>query len=237
MGADAPLLVGANSDLNRVLPICPTSTTATAWSQALGRSVLISVGCRRWGCVFCGRHKVAKLSRRVEEAKPNRLITLTVDTKLWGDPRAAYDGTRRHLGTWTRAMRRGGPVEYFRVLELTKRGWPHYHLMVRSRYLPHRDVQKTWAELTGATIVDVRQIRQRDSVYWYLTKYLAKQSYCDFTERRTSQTSGFFPPKRPYPPLDLVGYEREGMTVHRWLQWKDREMRLTPIGPYMWAVG
>lgn len=234
---EAPLLVGVASDLPRLVPICPTSTTGTAWSEALRRSVVISVGCRRWGCPFCGRRRVAALARRVEDAAPNRLITLTVDIKLWESPRAAYDGTRRALGPWTRAMRRDGPFEYLRVLELTKRGWPHYHLMVRSGYRPYAEVSRVWAELTGARVVDVRQIKQRDSVYWYLVKYLAKQAYCDFTERRVSQTGKFFKPKVPYPSLDLQDYQREMQTVHSWLRNRGRDTTLTPIGAYMWALG
>lgn len=233
----APLLIGACDDLDKLLPICPTSTTATAWSQALGRSVVISVGCRRWACSFCGRRRVAQLARRVEEAAPSRLVTLTVDPKLWESPRDAYDGTRRALGPFTRAMRRSGEFEYLRVLELTKRGWPHYHLMVRSGYRYYGDISRTWAELTGARVVDVRAIKKRDSVYWYLVKYLAKQHYCDFTERRVSQTGKFFKPKVPYPSLELVDYQREMMTVHNWVRMREKTTRMTPIGAYMWSLG
>lgn len=234
--SEPALLLGPGSDLRRLLPICPTSTTVTAFSQALGGSVVISVGCRRWACPFCGRRRVAALSKRVEAAEPKRLMTLTVDPACWNDPRHAYDGTRRALGPFTRAMRREGEFEYFRVLELTKKGWPHYHLMVRSGYRHYAEVRKVWQQLTGAIIVDVRQIKERDNVYFYLMKYLAKQSYCDFTDRRTSQTSKFFPPKTPYPGLELVGHERSMETVHSWLWNKNRPIGLRPIGAYMWAI-
>jgi hypothetical protein len=194
------------------------------------------VGCRRWACPFCGRRRVAALARRVEDAAPSRLITLTVDPKLWESPRHAYDGTRRALGPWTRAMRRNGEFEYLRVLELTKKGWPHYHLLVRSPYIPYSLVQRVWAEQTGARVVDVRQVKKRDSVYWYLVKYLAKQSYCDFTERRVSQTGKFFKPKVPYPSLDLGDYQRETMTLHSWVWSQNRPLGLKPIGAYMWSL-
>lgn len=234
---DPPLLIGPNGHAGSILRCCPTSTTATAYSQALARTVLISVGCRRWSCSFCGRLRVAALSKRVEAAKPTRLITLTVDPKLWESPRHAYDGTRRALGPWTRDMRREGQFEYLRVLELTKAGWPHYHLLVRSGYRHYAQVRASWQANTGARIVDVRQVRKRDSVYWYLTKYLAKQSACEFTDRKLSQTRGFFPPKVPYRDLELVGFEREMQSVPRWLDCKGGDWYLRPLGPYMWAVG
>lgn len=235
MPEEPPLLIRPTDDLKQLLPICPTSTVALAWSEALARSVVISVGCRRWACPFCGRRRVAALARKVEDAEPNRLVTLTVDPKLWESPRHAYDGTRRALAPFTRAMRRGGEFEYLRVLELTKKGWPHYHLLVRSPYRPYAHVQATWAELTGARVVDIRQVKKRDSVYWYLVKYLAKQHYCDFTERRVSQTSHFFKPKVPYPGLGLIFRERETCTLHTWLRYRGKQELMRPIGAYMWA--
>lgn len=133
-------------------------------------------------------------------------------------------------------MRREGSVEYLRVLEVTKKGWPHYHLLVRSPYLAHRLVRDTWAALTGATICDVRAVKKADNVYWYLVKYLGKQLYCDFTDRRVSQTAKFFTPKTPYPSLELIDYQPEMQTMHRWLRSLNADVSLTPIGHYMWQL-
>lgn len=210
---------------------------ATAWSTEIGRSVIISVGCRRWACSFCGRRKVAALSKRVETAKPSRLVTLTVDPSRWDSPRHAYDGTRRALAPFTRTMRRSGEFEYLRVLEMTKKGWPHYHLLVRSEYRHYSTIQKTWAELTGARIVDVRKVKQEDQVYWYLVKYLAKQHYCEFTDRRLSWTGKFFPPKPKYKDLGLVDWQRDGASLHTWLKYRGVPTVLYPITSYMWTLG
>jgi hypothetical protein len=231
------LLLSPNDDLDSKIPICPGSTLATAWSTEIGRSVVISVGCRRWACSFCGRRKVAALAKRVEAAKPSRLVTLTVDPSRWDSPRHAYDGTRRALSPFTRAMRRTGEFEYLRVLEMTKKGWPHYHLLVRSGYRHYGDIQKVWAELTGARIVDVRKVKQEDQVYWYLVKYLAKQHYCEFTDRRLSWTGKFFPPKKTYKDLGLVDWQREGHSLHTWLRYRGEATVLYQITSYMWTLG
>lgn len=231
------LLITSNRDLPRDVPICPTSTVLTAWSQTLSRSIVVSVGCRRWSCPFCGRNRIISLSKRVEAAKPNRLVTLTTNPARWEDPRHAYDGTRRALGAFTRTMKSRGEWEYLRVLEVTKRGWPHYHLMVRSPYTAHAVIRDRWAELTGAKIVDVRQVKKRDNVYWYLVKYLAKQNYCEFTDRRLSWSKRFFHAAEKRPTLDLVGIERETCSLHTWLRYHWESKYLTPITRYCFVLG
>jgi len=60
--------------------------------------------------------------------------------------------------------------------------------------------------MTGAPIVDVRQIKRRDKVYFYVVKYLAKQSHVPWTNRRVSWTRAFFRPSEliPGPRLELM---------------------------------
>ncbi len=230
------LLITPTRDLPRDVPICPTSTVLTGWSRSLERSVIVSVGCRRWSCPFCGRRRIISLAKRTEGAQPKRLVTLTVDPKRWESPRHAYDGTRRSLATLGRTMKRRGEWEYLRVLELTKKGWPHYHLVVRSPYVPHAEIKECWATLTGAKIVDVRQIKKADNVYWYLVKYLAKQDHCSFTNRRLSWSRHFFPPRGDTPKLDLVGIERETCSLHTWLRYHHENRWLTPITAYAFTL-
>ena len=119
----------------------------------------------------------------------------------------------------------------------TKRGWPHYHLLVRSGYRDYRFVRQVWSELTGAIIVDVRKVKKRDSVYWYLVKYMCKQEHCDFTQRRLSWTKKFLPPKKEMPGLGIVDWKPEPTGLHSWIRFQGRDMTLTPIGKHMWVMG
>jgi hypothetical protein len=236
MSREASLLITPNRDLDRDVPICPWSTVLTAWSQTLGRSVVVSVGCKRWSCPFCGRNRIISLAKRVEAAKPNRLVTLTTNPAHWDNPRHAFDGTRRSLGAFCRTMRARGEWEQLRVLEVTKKGWPHYHLMVRSPYVPHAIIRDRWAELTSAKIVDVRQVKKRDNVYWYLVKYLAKQDYCEFTTRRLSWSKNFFPPKEKRETLGLIGIEREACNLHTWLRYNHTNRWITRVTSYAFTI-
>jgi hypothetical protein len=151
----------------------------------------------------------------VAAAKPNRLVTLTVDPKLYTDPRGAYDRTRRTIPKLLNQLRKKyGEVECFRVLEVTKKGWPHYHLVMRSAYIPQADLQSRWQSLTGAIIVDVRAIKKSKDVYFYVVKYLAKQDHVPWTNRRVTWTRGFFPATdfTPGPGLNLRNEEFVGHT-------------------------
>ncbi|MCJ7620342.1 MAG: hypothetical protein MUP64_09020 [Anaerolineae bacterium] len=127
-------------------------------------------------------------------------MTLTVDPKLWENPRAAFDGTRAKVPDLITTLRlRYGDIQYLRVTELTAMGWPHYHLLIRSAYLPHAIVRKHWSSTTGATIVDIRQVKKTFCAYRYLLKYLTKLHKIEWTERHVSYSKTFFPPDPPDP--------------------------------------
>jgi len=167
----------------------------------------------------------------VRAAEPNRLLTLTVDPALYVSPRHAWEETRTCVPLLIRRLRkRFGPVDYLRVTEVTKAGWPHYHLLVRSGFLPHSVVRQIWNELTGARIVDLRQVTQSFRAYQYLVKYLSKLHKLEWTERHVSYSKNFFPPDdwepenkmdyaepsfHSYHPANYVAEHCVGATLHR----------------------
>lgn len=106
-----------------------------------------------------------------------------------------------------KARRKFKTFEYIRILETTKAGWPHYHLLVIAPYIPQAWLSSTWAELTGARIVDVRIIKKGSDVYFYVLKYLSKQKKIPWTNRRISWSKKFFPEdsKPKGYPLGLTG--------------------------------
>lgn len=186
------------------LGVCPRAQTYLAWSVVKDSWILFPLACNTWRCRYCAQTKTKRLAYRVSKATPNRLLTLTVDPKLYATPREAFDRTRKQVPILIRRLReRFGEVEYFRVTEVTGRGWPHYHLLVRSPYLPHAVVKKLWRELTQAEIVDIRQVDRNFRAYTYLLKYLSKMHDLGWTERHTSASKGFFPPEEPFEPEPL----------------------------------
>lgn len=202
------LLISDRATLSTFIDGCPHAQTLHSHSVALGQDVVISLRCNQWSCRYCAEAKIRLLSCRTRDAKPNRLLTLTVDPKLWSSPREAFDGTRMRIPDFfARLRKRFGSIEYLRCTELTKDGWPHYHFLIRSGYLPHAVLKQIWTELTGATIVDIRPVVKSFAAYKYLVKYLSKLHKIAWTERHVSYSHSFFPIESTYQKqsLDLVG--------------------------------
>lgn len=182
--------------------VCPSAQTYLTHAIELNLHMLYAVPCKRWSCRVCAEKKIKKLSMQVEKARPNRLLTLTVNPPLFSSPRNAFDGTRKQVPLLIRKLRtKYGEVEYLRVTEATQRGWPHYHLLIRSDYIPQPVVKDLWNSMTGARIVDLRQVKKSFSAYRYLVKYLSKLHNLEWTERHVSLSRNFAPPDQ-FEPQD-----------------------------------
>jgi hypothetical protein len=192
--------------------LCPRGMTLIAFSTTLDSQVLIGTRCGTFACPCCGPRKQAKMAILTELACPNRLITLTIRPSCYKDPRDAYDQTRRQLSQLSKGLRLVlKEFEYLRVLEATKAGWPHYHLVARCPFIKQTVLSKMWQKLTNAPIVDVRRIDQAQGVFNYVMKYLAKQVEVPWTKRRISWTRNFFQKteRDDRPGLELVRIKRD----------------------------
>jgi len=176
------------------ISVCPNAQTLLAHDIDFDENLVLVLPCKQWSCRSCSTKKIAALAYRTGQAQPNRLLTLTINPARHETPRAAFDATRRQVPVlFTQLRQRFGEVEYLRVTEVTRLGWPHYHCLVRSPYLPHPVVKSLWDKLTGATIVDVRQVDKSFRAYTYLVKYLSKIHALEWTERHVSFSRSFFP--------------------------------------------
>lgn len=238
---DSPpsLLITENRDVRAWIGGCPHAQTLSAWSLKYGCSVLLPLSCKRWSCRHCAETKTRQLAARTREARPNRLMTLTVDPANYDTPRQAFDETRTKLAPLTRTLRsKFGEVEYLRVTELTRRGWPHYHFLIRSPYIPHSVVRDRWQELTGARIVDLRKCSANFRAYTYLLKYLTKMHSISWTERHVSYSRRFFP---PLPARDDDGLQLEEVQIHEvhlasWLAANCQGATITEIAPNVFTI-
>jgi len=241
VGQDETLLVAAHPfrEIVRWLNICPAAGTLTAWSMTLGCSVMLATRCRRWACPHCGPRRIAHLTKKVIAAKPNKLVTLTLRPSDFESPRDAYDKSRRSVSKLTAKIRKEVEEwEYLRVLEITKKGFPHYHLVVRGSYLDKDWLAAQWEKLTKAWIVDIRKIKGAHNTAAYITKYLHKQKQIPWTNRRVSWTKRFFPPDEDEPPpkLDLEEVQISGERPDYYAYYKLQNCRLEAVGPDMWKL-
>lgn len=232
-------LVEPKVDYRSWLGTCPNAQTLLADTTDGNASFVIPLLCKQWSCRFCAAMKCRRLAARTRDAKPNRMLTLTVDTKLWKNPREAFDGTRRHVPTLFKTLRdRFGKVEYLRVTELTADGWPHYHFLIRSDYLPQPVIKAEWNRLTGAIVVWIDEVRQSWSAYKYLIKYLSKLHNLEWTERHVSASRDFFPPEpeSTAPKLPIHRSEKFAMHPNTYLRGYEVGSFVVRLTPSIFAV-
>jgi hypothetical protein len=143
------------------------------------RTVYRRVNCGSWSCSYCGprRAKLARYRIRTvaEELDLHIFLTLTFDPSKLKNGENAVRHIRIVFNKFREYLRRkyGVPPYYICVLEFTKRGNPHLHILL-DRFIPQAWISKTWNRLGGAKIVDIRQVTVRN-VARYLSKYLTKE--------------------------------------------------------------
>jgi hypothetical protein len=230
-------LIGLDATTRGIISCCPNAQSLRCLSVPDCRETLFALPCNQWTCRWCGQRKAFQLAIRTEQAAPTRFLTLTTWSKLYASPADAYGLTRRKIADFGKVMRQHvGEFEYLRVLEATARGWPHYHLAVRSPYIPQSLVSETWSKLTGNKIVDIRKINQSMNVFKYMLKYLCKQTHVPWTNRRIGWSKKFFPPKEPEPeqtqgPVNKAMHFKHPATI---LNQLPQGTEVTEIRPGFW---
>lgn len=156
--------------------VCSHATAATARHVRTDDPALFLPGCKKWTCPICGPERKAELCRKLVAAEPNRFLTLTCARSPNETPRQVYDRTRRLIPKLFHKMNKGRQkAEFFRMLELHKSGFPHYHFLIRGPYWPRDEVKAEWERLTGSIIVNIQGIRPNDvSRARYAVKYVTK---------------------------------------------------------------
>lgn len=193
-----------NESDRRRWAICERARTTTCYGLADRENYTITPGCRRWDCDVCGPRRKAALAHRIAEAEPNRMLTLTCRHE--GGPQRQYDVMRKNLSKFFRKLRLDrGSIEYCRIMEDCKDGYPHFHCLVRSGFLPHADLKREWEARTGARILDIRQIRK--ATVGYCTKYVTKSrpAATAIAGQRISVSQAFWVPRQP--PMAAIGWE------------------------------
>lgn len=152
--------------------------------------------CRSWRCPTCAPKRRWQLIQDGLAGEPNRFVTLTVNPH-WGDsPEARGAALARAWRDYVREWRRqrpSGELHYMAVLELTKRGEPHLHIIVRGGFIPQKHLSAFMARAIGAPVVDVRMVREKSEVASYVAKYISKRPIRLGTLKRYWRSTKFLP--------------------------------------------
>lgn len=126
--------------------------------------------------------------------EPNRFLTLTVNPAFLDSPEArltALNHAWKVIVKRLRRIHRRRTIEYLAVVEGTKAGEPHLHILLRAPFLPHDQLSEWMAELTTAPVVDIRSIRSRRQIANYVAKYIAKKPEQFGTHKRYWTSRGY----------------------------------------------
>lgn len=175
------------------LPICPAAHAATAYGLIDREKYLLSIGCRRSDCAICSALKKKILIARIVRANPTKFLTLTCRHE---------DGIQNRLAimrkAWPKMLKwlrtKSEEVQYLRMLEYCKDGYPHFHFLLRMTFVKRELIKEQWKALTQAHIIDIRKAHGKSTAY--IAKYLGKHrtQSGEPTRQRMAVSHGFFPP-------------------------------------------
>jgi hypothetical protein len=99
--------------------------------------------------------------------------TLTYSTKKYSQ-RLACLQIKDHLHEFIKRLRKKYPkIQYFWVIELTKRSYPHIHIIF-DQYAHWKIIKAIWYAITGSYIIDIRSIPPKSAAA-YICGYVTKQ--------------------------------------------------------------
>lgn len=151
----------------------------------------VSLKCRSWGCDLCQPDRKQQLIALAKRGNPTTFITLTSNPAT---KRTPAERARALAHAWPiiakRACKKYGysSIPYLCVFEATKKGEPHLHILCRVKWIGQRWLSQQMKELTGAPIVDIRQVESKNYVAHYIAKYIGKEPHRFSTCKRYWQT-------------------------------------------------
>lgn len=102
-------------------------------------------------------------------------------------------------------------VAYLCVFEKHESGWPHLHLLVRSRYIDHTWLSEQTSRLLNSPVVGISWIRKGASSARYVAKYVGEEPHRFGTSKRYWKTQNY----EKEQPTDALKVFPEGWVWER----------------------
>ena len=192
---------------------CPRTTTLVGFYEAQGYYRFIPVRCKCWTCPHCAPINARQLESKLAQGKPEKMLTLTCAPSPAETPKESHDRCRPKIAKMIAELRiLYGKIEYAAILEEHQNGYPHWHLLLRSNFIPVEKIREIWLRLTGNSIVHITKIRHQKAMGRYAVKYMAKdlqKSKSSRLGRVISFSRNYLSPTRITPPQVKV----------EWMKW------------------
>lgn len=149
----------------------------TAVKQEGENLQVITLPCRSWQCADCRPKRQKQLIAKAINGKPDMFVTLTYRANSDETPeRAAARLSHAFRLFRLRYLRLHGKrsFPFIAVMEKTKKGWPHLHILARSKFISQKWISNVMDELINSPIVDIRRIDNSGRAAAYCAKYCGK---------------------------------------------------------------
>jgi hypothetical protein len=134
--------------------------------------------CRSWTCTWCFPDRRSQLIAIAIAGNPERFVTITWNHRQNLTPELAAAKLADAWRKTVRQIRKLNPhkdLQYLCVVERTKLGWPHLHILTRGPWIPQRWLSEQLRALAGSPIVDIRRISSSNAAARYVAKYCGKE--------------------------------------------------------------
>lgn len=156
--------------------------------------------CGSWDCEICAPRRRASLQREIISGKPNRFVSITCREGQFATVNIAAE---RLAWAWKivvqrwRRLKSTNKCEFFVVREAQQNGWPHLHIAWRGSWLDFYWLRAQMEELLNSPQVDVRLIKGRSMVAYYIAKYIGKLPHKFGTLKRYWCSKDYRPKEKP----------------------------------------
>jgi hypothetical protein len=136
-----------------------------------------SAPCRSWLCPNCTDKRRIELIAECHGGRPNTFLTLT-SRRAAGKTAALAASELAHAWRlvrlrWMR-LKKIKRLPFLAVMEATKAGWPHLHILLRSEFMSSKLLSEWMAELTDSPILKIERLDNRRKISAYICKYAGK---------------------------------------------------------------
>lgn len=133
--------------------------------------------CNCWGCDTCEPKRKKQLIAEGMGGAPCTFLTLTYRANDQETPEQAAPKLSR---AWRllrlRILRKyhWRKLPFLAVMEKTENGWPHLHILLRTRYIDWKYISDVMKELINSPVVRIEKITNKSRAAGYCAKYCGK---------------------------------------------------------------
>lgn len=137
-----------------------------------------AIWCKSWHCEYCAPIRKKQLQRQAADGNPDKFITLT--SRYRPDEMTPHEAAQELVHAWRMVIQRGKrdkvfkDIQYIAVFELTKKGWPHLHILARCSFMAQDWLSARLKQYADSPVCHIRAVKSAKRAAWYVAKYTAK---------------------------------------------------------------